>query len=93
VYWVFGVVLGPDSPLCAQDAMEALHRRGIGTRPFFFPLHQQPVLKDFGISPQGSLPVSEWLGKQGFYLPNGADSTRESRAFVAQQLREVLTSS
>ena len=92
VYWVFGVVLSPESPLSARNVMEALHRRGIGTRPFFFPLHQQPVLENFGISPQGSLPVSEWLGKQGFYLPNGADSTPESRAFVAQQLREVLTS-
>jgi perosamine synthetase len=93
VYWVFGVVLGAESRLSAQDAMEALHKRGIGTRPFFFPLHQQPVLKNFGITHQGSLPVSEWLGKQGFYLPNGADSTPEKREYVAQQLREVLASS
>lgn len=93
VYWVFGVVLKPDSPRSAQNVMEALHQRGIGTRPFFFPLHRQPVLEHFGIALQKSLPVSEWLGKQGFYLPNGADSTAEKREYVAEQLREVLTSS
>lgn len=93
VYWVFGVVLAADSPLTARDAMEALHQRGIGTRPFFFPLHQQPVLKQFGIAHKGSLPVSEWLGKQGFYLPNGADSTPATRKYVAEQLQEVLASS
>jgi perosamine synthetase len=93
VYWVFGVVLASDSPLSAREIMESLRRRGIGTRPFFFPLHQQPVLEDFGISRQDSLPISEWLGKQGFYIPNGADSTPETREYVAEQIREIVASS
>ena len=93
VYWVFGVVLGPNSSISARDAMEALHRKGIGTRPFFYPLHQQPVLSRLGFSNQPSLPVAEWLGRSGFYLPNGADSTPEKRAYVAEQVIEFVRAS
>ena len=93
VYWVFGVVLKPQSQLSAEGAMEALRQRGIGTRPFFYPLHRQPVLEKFGISAQQELPISEHLGQFGFYLPNGADSTPETREYVAQNLKEVVASS
>ena len=93
VYWVFGVVLKPQSHLSAEGAMEALRQRGIGTRPFFYPLHRQPVLEKFGISAQQELPISEHLGQFGFYLPNGADSTPETRQYVAQNLKEVVASS
>lgn len=90
VYWVFGIVLPENFDLSAREVMDNLHARGIGTRPFFFPLHQQPVLSKFGFDRQKSLPVAEWLGTQGFYLPNGADSTPEIREYVADELKKVL---
>jgi perosamine synthetase len=90
VYWVFGIVLPKESRLSAKDVMKQLHERGIGTRPFFYPLHLQPVLADYGHATQRSLPVSEWLGDKGFYIPNGADSTPEIREYVSQQLAEIL---
>jgi len=90
VYWVFGVVLPSDSPLSAKHIMAQLHERGIGTRPFFHPLHRQPVLSRFGFDEQPTLPIAEHLGDKGFYLPNGADSTPESREYVAKALRDVV---
>lgn len=44
LYWVFGLVLGKEHPLNAAAAMAALRPLGVDTRPFFWPLHQQPVL-------------------------------------------------
>jgi len=90
VYWVFGVVLTEDSPHTAQDMMAKLHEQGIGTRPFFYPLHRQPVLSTFGHHDQPPLPIAEHLGVKGFYIPNGADSTPKTREFVAGKLREAL---
>jgi len=92
VYWVFGVVLAPDSSTNARTVMAELHERGIGTRPFFYPLHKQPVLQRFGMASSLTLPVAEWLGAKGFYLPNGADSTPEKREYVAQVLKEIVAS-
>lgn len=92
VYWVFGVVLPQKSPQSAKHVMEALSKKGIGTRPFFYPLHLQPVLSTYGHQKQNERPVSEWLGEKGLYLPNGSDSTPEKREYVARELKRALSS-
>ena len=48
IFWVYGLVL-LDERLCeAKTAMNLLEESNIGTRPFFWPLHKQPVLKNMG---------------------------------------------
>lgn len=90
VYWVFGLVLDTTHPRNASQVMKQLLDRGIGTRPFFYPLHKQPVLASYGVDHKLTLPVSELLGSRGLYLPNGADSTEEKREYVVRHLREIL---
>jgi len=63
-YWVFGVVM--KNGKTAREISEQLNKRGIGTRPFFWPLHKQPVLKKFNLATDQSLPVSEGLAQFGF---------------------------
>jgi len=92
VYWVFGVVLDADSALSATEVMEALAEKGIGTRPFFYPLHRQPVLEKFGFRSPPRLATSEWLGAKGFYLPNGAGITPQQQEYVTESLHQVLSS-
>lgn len=91
-YWVFGVVLSEDHHLTAKQAMDELRRLGIGTRPFFYPLHRQPVLARYGFQSQAPLPTSEWLGDKGFYLPNGAGLSRAQQVRVVEGLDAVLAS-
>lgn len=91
VYWVFGLVLPEDHQLSGKAAMERLGEKGIGTRPFFYPLHQQPLLKKYGLAKQRPLPVSEWLGSQGFYLPNGAGLTHSQLDYVMANVRAVIS--
>ena len=92
VYWIFGIVLDPDSPHTASEMMNKLAAKGIGTRPFFYPLHQQPVLSKFGFEPTPALPNAEWLGKQGFYVPNGAGLSRTQQEYIAHTVQEALVS-
>ena len=71
-YWVFGVLLDSHPRFAdAQSAMAALEAAGVGTRPFFFPLHQQPLMARYPHRLVGSYQVAEDLGANGFYLPNG----------------------
>ena len=88
VYWVNGVVLS-DEACSAREIMSDLATRGVGTRPFFFPLHKQPVLQPF-LTTQYSLPQSERLGEQGFYLPSGLTLTNEDIDYCSQQVIDVL---
>jgi perosamine synthetase len=73
IYWVYGVVLADEVATDAAGMMERLAARGVGTRPFFWPMHEQPVLRRMGIVVEncGSYPVAERLAKRGFYLPSG----------------------
>lgn len=89
-YWVFGMVLREDAGLSAIEAMTMLASNGIGSRPFFFPLHKQPVLRDFGFEVQPSLPVAEWLGNKGFYIPNGLGITEPEICRVIEVVSSVF---
>jgi perosamine synthetase len=63
---------------------------GVGTRPFFWPLHLQPVLKRFGLEDQPPLPVAENLGSNGFYIPNGLGMSPADTEYVIEQVRKIL---
>ncbi|NDD93229.1 aminotransferase DegT, partial [bacterium] len=71
IYWVFGLVLPEIWATNSAEMQARLGRRGIGTRPFFYPMHLQPVFKSMGWYAGLSLPVSERLYSKGFYIPSG----------------------
>ena len=77
LYWVFGLILqAPDA--CVSRLMRALGQAGIGTRPFFQPMHRQPVFASEAWAQTAQAPVSEQLAERGFYLPSGL-ALRESQ--------------
>jgi perosamine synthetase len=71
IYWVFGIVLEDSIPFDAKEAMARLGKLGIGTRPFFWPMHQQPVLLKMGLFQNDHHPVAERIARRGFYVPSG----------------------
>jgi perosamine synthetase len=83
-YWVFGV-LSRDQGKDAKWWGRKLATQGIGTRPFFHPMHKQPCLNHEADS-KVELPESEFLGKYGFYLPSGLTLTHHEVAKVANAL-------
>lgn len=90
IYWVFGIVIKNDFHLDAKGAAEILAKSGIGTRPFFWSLHQQPVLKKYGCSSDESFPVSERLSRRGFYLPSGLALTTEQIEYVSEKVISIF---
>jgi perosamine synthetase len=90
IYWVYGVVLKKESGITAETAMKNLSEAGIGTRPFFYPMHKQPVLLNNGTVKDESLPVSEMLSEMGFYLPSGLALSDEDVQRSANALRKIL---
>ncbi|MBA3015891.1 MAG: DegT/DnrJ/EryC1/StrS family aminotransferase [Proteobacteria bacterium] len=90
IYWVYGLVLPDDAPLSATKAMSRLSTKGIGTRPFFWPMHQQPVFLQMGLFQDHHLPVSERLARQGLYLPSGLAITDTQIQYVADEVKRIL---
>jgi perosamine synthetase len=91
IWWVYGVVLSDALPFAAPEAMKRLATREIATRPFFWPMHEQPVLRKRGLFNNIICPVAERLARRGFYLPSGVALTRQQAERVAKTLREVLS--
>jgi len=91
IYWVYGVVLKDSVPFEAEEAMDRMRGKGIGTRPFFWPMHEQPVFRKMGLFADTSCPVAERIARRGFYIPSGVALTRDQAERVAEALRETLS--
>lgn len=83
IYWVFGMVLKDNVSFDTEEAMRRLGAGGIGTRPFFWPMHEQPVFHKMGLFAGESYPVAERIARRGFYIPSGM-------ALVDEQMQEVV---
>lgn len=89
VYWVFGIVL--DKSLgSAKSMMKKLAENGVGTRPFFKPLHTQPALEGFHCSNDAEFQNANLISKQGLYLPSGLGITDDQIEIVGKKLKDLI---
>jgi perosamine synthetase len=90
IYWVYGIVLRDELDFDAEEAMKRLSEKQVGSRPFFFPMHEQPVFRRMGLFRDDRFPVAERLARRGFYLPSGMALTEDQIRYVTSSLRAVL---
>lgn len=90
IYWVYGLVLGHSMGVDAEEAMERLGENGIGCRPFFCPMHLQPVFRDMNLFHGEEYPIADRLYKMGFYIPSGLALSEDQLDRVAVAVRDVL---
>ncbi len=90
IYWIYGIVLDESSSYAAVEVMTRLCQAGVGTRPFFFPMHLQPVLLGKGYFRHQTFPVAERLSRQGFYLPSGMSLSESQIYAVSEKLISIL---
>jgi perosamine synthetase len=91
IYWVFPIVLRDTVPFDAQAMMTSLHEKGIGARSFFWPLHEQPVLREAGYFLGQKFPVAENAARRGLYVPSGLAIRDTQIARVARVIEQILT--
>jgi perosamine synthetase len=90
IYWVYGLLLGDQISFDAEQAMRRFAEHKIGTRPFFWPMHEQPVFKKRDLFSGERYPVAEQLARRGFYLPSGMALTTEQIERVAAVTLDIL---
>lgn len=90
IYWVYGVVLNESNQMDAAEVMKKLAEQRIGTRPFFWPMHEQPVFQKMGFFKDEKYPVAEWLARWGFYLPSGLALTSYQQECAIEALKGII---
>lgn len=90
VYWMYAIELSEDLGITAEQMAACLVEKGIGTRPFFLGLHEQPVFHNMGLFVGERYPVAERIARQGLYLPSGHTLTEEQIRSVCEAVKTVV---
>lgn len=91
IYWVYAITVKDNYSKTAEQIMSELKELKIGTRPFYYPMHKQPVFNRAGLFLNDKLPNSEKLYKTGFYIPSGLALTENQAIEVSKALYTVLS--
>jgi len=86
VYWLYSVILNEDCKKSLGELITYLKKKNIDTRPFFTPIHKQPVYNKGQI-----LPVTEKLAASGFSLPSSAGLELKDVKRVSEAIDDFLT--
>ena len=92
VYWMYAVLVEKSFGLACEDLTARLKEKGVDTRTFFVPVHEQPVFRKDFLPGEDAFPVSVELSKKGFYLPSGLALTPEQIDEVCRAVEAVRRS-
>ena len=85
VYWLYSILVEEEYGISRDDLMEELNAMDIDTRPFFLPVHQQPIYNT-----GQSLPVSERLSRCGLSLPSSINLSEEEITRICQAIKSIV---
>jgi perosamine synthetase len=87
---VYGLIIKDKLNIKADKIINILKKKGVECRPFFYPMHKQPVFKKIGIFKNEHYPISEKLSAKGFYIPSGIGMTINEQDKVINVLYKVF---
>lgn len=86
VYWMYGILVENDFGISKEALRQKLADKGIETRSFFIPIHLQPI---YSCLLSDEYPVSENLGRKGFYLPSASSLKPEQIEYIVEVIRNA----
>lgn len=90
IYWVYGIVLEERVEADNRTMQKLLAEEGIGSRTFFWCMHEQPVYQQAGLFSGERYAQAEYLARKGFYIPSGLALTKEQMDRVVTGLEKVM---
>lgn len=90
IYWVYGLVLDENIEIDNRQMQKLLLEEGIGTRTFFWCMHEQPVYNNMGLFDGEKYQNAEYLARKGFYIPSGLALTKEQMDRVVEAVIKVM---
>ena len=89
VFWMYGVVVEDGFGCSRDDLMRGLAERGVETRTFFVPMHEQPLFHQRGLFGDEDYPVASDIGRRGLYLPSSTGLTEDEISYVVDAIADV----
>ena len=89
VYWMYGLLVDQAFGMGRDRLIQKLYEKGIETRTFFWPMHQQPILRKMGLFPGERYPVAEDIAKRGLYLPSSSGLKRQEIECICNVIQKL----
>jgi perosamine synthetase len=90
IYWIVGIILNKDSSYSIDVIMKELRYLGVDTRPFFYPIHLQPIFLEMGLFKNEDYPMAEDLYNRGFYIPSGLGISNDDIEYVSRVMNNYF---
>ena len=91
IYWVVAILItNKNINLDAKKVTQKLNELGIGTRPFFWPMHKQRILKNLKLQNSKLFTNSEYISKYGFYLPSSLSLKTSEIKYICEKVNLIL---
>jgi len=88
IYWLYSILIQEDFGTSRDELVNELAKRGIETRPFFIPMHKQPVFKKMGLT-SGDFPIADELYTKGICLPSSSSLEENQIGYVCDSIKEI----
>jgi len=89
VAWMNAIVVEQEKYGRTKDELISyLKENGIDTRLLFNGMHNQKALEKYGCDMSGNYPVSDFLTKNGLYLPSASNLSKEKIQHICQKIKE-----
>jgi perosamine synthetase len=91
VHWMNGIVYKSNKKGKDRDGLlKHLKEKNIDTRLFFIGMNKQPSLKKYGCVCEDKYPVTDYLSKNGFYLPSGSNLSEDKIFYICENIKDYL---
>ena len=74
----------------AKDLAIKLIKYGIGTRPFFWPMHEQTIFKRMKLFKPEKYPNSSYLSRYGLYLPSYFELSKKQISYISSIVNKLI---
>lgn len=85
VFWMVSMLIQKKGKKNRDFLIKELKKRGVETRPFFFPLHRHSRFKS-----TETMPVADFLARSGINLPSSVNLKQEQIEFICDNILKIL---
>ena len=86
VYWMICLQIENFNEIQRDRFMQKLKKKGIDSRPFFYPISDMPMYNDI----KCNTPISHFIYQRGLNLPSFFDITEEQVEYICSEIIEEL---
>lgn len=89
VHWMNAIIINPNQyGHTSEELISHLKENGIETRLLFTSMSRQKSLFEYGCDCSEEYPVTDWLSKNGFYLPSASSLCETDIEYICNVIKE-----